>query len=56
MLARVAVGDSNKQIARAFDLSLFTVKRHVANILNKLDVASRGHAAAWYRDHGGPRT
>ena len=39
MLARIAAGDSNKLIARAFDLSPHTVKRHVANILDKLGVA-----------------
>jgi LuxR family maltose regulon positive regulatory protein len=49
VLARIAAGDSNKLIARAFDLSLHTVKRHVANILGKLGVESRGQAAAWYR-------
>ncbi len=48
VLARIAAGDSNKLIAREFDLSLHTVKRHVANILGKLDVESRGQAAAWY--------
>ena len=51
VLARIAAGDSNKLIARAFDLSLHTVKRHVAHILDKLDVDSRGQAAAWYRSH-----
>ena len=49
ILARVAAGDSNKQIARRFSLSLHTVKRHVANILNKLGVNSRVQAAAWAR-------
>lgn len=49
VLERIAAGDSNKLIARAFDLSPHTVKRHVANILDKLGVASRGQAAAWYR-------
>jgi LuxR family maltose regulon positive regulatory protein len=48
VLARLAAGDSNKLIARAFDLSPHTVKRHVANILDKLDLRSRGQAAAWY--------
>ncbi|ARN20198.1 LuxR C-terminal-related transcriptional regulator [Piscinibacter gummiphilus] len=48
VLARMAAGDSNKLIARAFDLSPHTVKRHVANILDKLQVASRGQAAARY--------
>jgi LuxR family maltose regulon positive regulatory protein len=52
VLARLAAGDSNKLIARAFDLSLHTVKRHVANILMKLDVETRGQAAAWYRSRG----
>ena len=51
VLERIAAGDSNKLIARAFDLSPHTVKRHVANILDKLDLRSRGQAAAWYRDH-----
>lgn len=45
---RIAAGDSNKLIARAFDLSPHTVKRHVANILDKLALASRGQVAAWY--------
>ncbi len=50
VLARLAAGDSNKLIARAFDLSPHTVKRHVANILDKLDLRSRGQAAAWYHE------
>ncbi|MEK8049091.1 LuxR C-terminal-related transcriptional regulator [Ideonella sp. DXS22W] len=52
VLQRIAAGDSNKLIARVFDLSPHTVKRHVANVLGKLGVASRGQAAAWWRDHG----
>ena len=50
VLESIAAGDSNKLIARAFDLSPHTVKRHVANILDKLGVASRGQAAAWWRE------
>ncbi len=53
VLARIADGDSNKLIARAFDLSPHTVKRHVANILDKLDLRSRGQAAAWYHARKG---
>jgi LuxR family maltose regulon positive regulatory protein len=49
VLALIAAGDSNKLIARALDLSPFTVKRHVANILDKLGLSSRGQAAAWWR-------
>lgn len=51
VLARLAAGDSNKLIARAFDLSPHTVKRHVANILDKLGLRSRGQASAWYHEH-----
>ncbi|MBL8351652.1 MAG: AAA family ATPase [Burkholderiaceae bacterium] len=50
VLARMAAGDSNKLIARAFDLSPHTVKRHVANILDKLGVDTRGQAAARWRE------
>ncbi|MBN8558515.1 MAG: response regulator transcription factor, partial [Burkholderiales bacterium] len=50
VLALLADGQSNKLIARALDLSLHTVKRHVANILTKLAVDSRTQAAAyWHR-------
>ncbi len=49
VLAQIADGASNKVIARALDLSPHTVKRHVAHILDKLTLASRGQAAAWYR-------
>jgi LuxR family transcriptional regulator, maltose regulon positive regulatory protein len=54
VLARLAAGDSNKLIARALDLSPHTVKRHVANILDKLDLQSRGQAAAWYQQQRHP--
>lgn len=49
VLACIAAGEPNKVIARLLDLSPHTVKRHVANILDKLDLVSRGQAAAWYR-------
>ncbi|HWJ07552.1 MAG TPA: LuxR C-terminal-related transcriptional regulator [Steroidobacteraceae bacterium] len=49
VLAAVAAGAGNKHIARALDLSLHTVKRHIANILDKLDCASRGQAAELHR-------
>jgi DNA-binding NarL/FixJ family response regulator len=51
ILERITAGDSNKEIARAFDLSLHTVKRHVANILTKLGVSSRVQAATWKYAH-----
>jgi len=46
VLLRVAVGASNGQIATELALSPNTVKRHTANILEKLGVHSRVHAAA----------
>lgn len=50
LLALMADGLSNKLIARQLDLSLHTVKRHVANILTKLALDSRTQAAAcWHR-------
>jgi len=49
VLAQVAAGASNKHIARDLALSLHTVKRHIANILDKLDCGSRGQAADLYR-------
>ena len=52
VLERLAAGDSNKLIARAFSLSPHTVKRHVANILDKLGVETRGQAAARWRERG----
>jgi len=48
VLALIARGLSNKHIARELALSAHTVKRHVAHILDKLDLASRSQAAAWY--------
>jgi LuxR family maltose regulon positive regulatory protein len=53
VLALLADGQSNKLIARALDLSPHTVKRHVARILDRLDLASRMQAGHWYRTHVG---
>lgn len=53
VLERVASGASNKHIARELSLSLHTVKRHIANILDKLDCSSRGQAADLYRRASG---
>ncbi|MDR6857201.1 LuxR C-terminal-related transcriptional regulator [Variovorax guangxiensis] len=50
VMERIAAGDSNKLIARALDLSPHTVKRHVARILDRLDLSSRGEAAAWFHE------
>lgn len=44
VLRLVAVGQSNKEIARALALSEETVKAHLRSIFAKLDVADRTHA------------
>jgi DNA-binding NarL/FixJ family response regulator len=46
VLALVAEGLTNHQIAERLILSEHTVRRHVANILRKIDVPSRAAAAA----------
>ncbi|VTU31485.1 Serine/threonine-protein kinase PknK [Variovorax sp. PBS-H4] len=48
VLALLTQGQSNKLIARSLDLSPHTIKRHVASILDRLDMASRMQAANWY--------
>lgn len=53
VLQRVAEGESNKVIARTLNLSPHTVKRHLARILERLELASRGEAADWYRKRQG---
>jgi len=55
VLGLIARGDRNKQIASALAISEFTVKRHVQNILQKLELPSRLAAAAFYRTVCGSR-
>jgi NarL family two-component system response regulator LiaR len=45
VLREMAVGRTNKEIARSLDIALTTVKSHVRAILNKLGVDSRTQAA-----------
>ena len=49
VLALIATGAANKAIGRELDISEFTVKRHVQNILRKLGIRSRHSAGAFYR-------
>jgi DNA-binding NarL/FixJ family response regulator len=49
VVALIDRGLSNKQIAAELNLSLATVKNHVHSILDKLNVARRGEAAAAVR-------
>jgi DNA-binding NarL/FixJ family response regulator len=52
VLALIADGRSNREIARALVLSEKTVKTHVSNVLMKLDLADRTQAALWAVRHG----
>jgi DNA-binding NarL/FixJ family response regulator len=52
VLACVAVGRSNKEIAAALVISDRTVQRHLANIFTKLDLSSRTAAAAYAFENG----
>lgn len=45
-------GMSNKQIAQRLCIEVPTVKNHIHHILEKLDVARRGEAAARVREYG----
>lgn len=47
VLRQVAQGLSNREIAAALHLSENTVKTHLANVLGKLHLRSRAHAAAY---------
>lgn len=42
-------GHSNKVIARQLGLSPHTVKRHVANVFDKLNVSTRAQAAVRFQ-------
>jgi DNA-binding NarL/FixJ family response regulator len=52
VLALVAAGDTNRQIAVALVISEHTVARHVQNIFTKLGVTTRTAAAAFGHRHG----
>jgi len=49
VLVLIGAGASNREIANTLVISEFTVKRHVQNILKKLDLPSRHAAAALHR-------
>lgn len=52
ILALVAAGKSNREIAADLVLSQKTVARHLSNIFTKLDIGSRTAAAAYAFEHG----
>ncbi len=52
ILACLAKGESNKEIARELDLAESTVKIHVQNIFKKLHMISRVQVALYAAEHG----
>lgn len=52
MLALIARGMSNAEIADHYVLSLKTVRNHVSNVLTKLGVATRAEAIVAAREAG----
>ncbi|MEA3322409.1 MAG: response regulator transcription factor [Bacillota bacterium] len=52
VLAEIAKGKSNKEIASSLFITEKTVKTHVSNILAKLEVADRTQAALYAVKHG----
>lgn len=51
VLAEVATGKTNREIAEALVISEKTVSRHLENIFTKIDVASRAAATAYAYEH-----
>ena len=51
VLRLVATGKTNRVIAEDLELSEKTIDRHVSNIFNKIDVASRAAATAYAYEH-----
>jgi two-component system, NarL family, nitrate/nitrite response regulator NarL len=52
VLISLAHGQSNKEIARAYDISEATVKVHTKAILRKTNIRNRTQAAIWVIEHG----
>ncbi|MBT8764289.1 response regulator transcription factor [Desulfohalobiaceae bacterium Ax17] len=51
ILSMLAHGASNKDIADYLGISLNTVKTHIYNIYNKINVSNRYQAAQWVARH-----
>ena len=52
VLRLVAAGRSNREIADSLFISIPTVKRHLTNILGKLQLPSRSALTAYAHTHG----
>ena len=52
MLALLASGSSNKDIAERLVISAFTVERHITNLYAKIGARGRADATAFALRHG----
>ena len=52
ILQRIIRGDSNKHVARFFEIAEATVKAHVKAIFRKIGATNRTQAAMWALNHG----
>lgn len=51
ILALVAQGMQNKEIAQQLDVSVNTIEKHLTHIYAKLAVKNRAGAGQWYWEH-----
>jgi two-component system nitrate/nitrite response regulator NarL len=52
IVAGVAAGESNREVARRLNLAEDTVKHHMTNIFDKVGVSNRAELAAYAASHG----
>jgi len=52
IIAAVASGESNRQVAQRLALAEDTVKHHISNIFDKLGVSNRAELASYATSHG----
>ena len=52
VIALLASGQANAEMATALGVSVHTIERHVANIFLKIGVRNRAEATAWAHRHG----
>jgi DNA-binding NarL/FixJ family response regulator len=52
IVAAVAAGESNREVAQRLKLAEDTVKHHISNVFDKLGVSNRAELAAYAASHG----
>jgi DNA-binding NarL/FixJ family response regulator len=52
IVAAVAAGQSNREVAQRLSLAEDTIKHHISNVFDKLGVSNRAELAAYAASHG----